>query len=233
MRLLMCIAVLIAAVAAKDECRDNVQLACSQSGSVKCNALYGGFKHAERSLQEYANNQLAASFDYMILASRFNSYQKNRPGFNKLLQGLSDKAWERSIDLIKHIAKRGGEMMFGLDDSNEREDNSNLGRKVLEVDELEALSIALDTEKRLTDKAFHIHRSVSHAHHLKPEDEHYTTGEMKYDPEISQYMEEEFLEYQTDTIRKLSGYTNDLAKLMSVKEPSLSVYLFDEYLAKE
>jgi len=230
MRLLICIAVLIAAVAADDECRDNVNFACTQGGTVKCNSIFGGFKNAEKHLNDYAHNQLAASFDYMVLASRFNSYQKNRPGFNKLLHGLSDKAWERTIDLIKHISKRGGETIF---DAEKSVDNSNLGKKVLEVDELEALSIALDTEKKLTDKAFHIHRVVSHASRIKPEEEHYTTGDSRYDPEISHYLEEEFLEDQAETIRKLSGYTNDLSKLMTVKEPSLSVYLFDEYLAKQ
>lgn len=54
--------------------------------------------------------------------------------------------------------------------------------------------------------------------------------EQHYDPSVSHFKEEKFLEDQTSTIRKLSGYANDFDKLDSVGNPSVSVYLFGEYL---
>lgn len=55
--------------------------------------------------------------------------------------------------------------------------------------------------------------------------------------QIAHFIEEEFIEDQASTIRKLSGYTNDLKKLLKeykdTNDVSLSLYLFDEYLAKQ
>lgn len=52
--------------------------------------------------------------------------------------------------------------------------------------------------------------------------------------QVAHYLEEKFLGDQASTIRKLSGYTNDLIKLIQESiDPSLSLYLFDEYLQKQ
>jgi hypothetical protein len=41
------------------------------------------------------------------------------------------------------------------------------------------------------------------------------------------------MEHHADNVRKLAGYTNDLKKLLDKNnEPSLSLFLFDEYLQK-
>lgn len=47
-------------------------------------------------------------------------------------------------------------------------------------------------------------------------------------------MEENFIEYQSGTIRKLAGYAMDLKKLLTESnDGSLAVYLFDEYLQSQ
>jgi len=225
MKYFVAIAFLVGIVAANDidVCHDSVVSACSVTGtkdSVSCNAVMSGFERAHSDLQAYVNSQLTTSYDYLLLSTHFNSYQKNRPGFEKLFNGLSDKAWDRAVDLIKHITKRGGVANFNQ--RNEIPSTVGQQQRKLEVDELHALALALDSEKKLSLDAHHLHRRVSHIDHH----EH-------YDPEITQYLEEKFLEDQADTIRKLSGYTNDLSKLVKVSDPSLSLYLFDEYLAKQ
>lgn len=45
------------------------------------------------------------------------------------------------------------------------------------------------------------------------------------------YIEKKFVEKHTQTIRDLAGHTNDLINLIKgAADPSLSIYLFDEYL---
>jgi len=93
----------------------------------------------------------------------------------------------------------------------------------LDLNEINALALTLDYEKTLSLEAHHIHERYSHAKHPT-----------EYDPEVAHFIEEEFIEDQASTIRKLSGYTNDLKKLFKdTNDISLSLYLFDEYLAKQ
>lgn len=51
---------------------------------------------------------------------------------------------------------------------------------------------------------------------------------------MAHYLEEELIEDQATTIRTLSGYTNDLKRLLEeTVDSSLSLYMFDEYLQKQ
>lgn len=51
--------------------------------------------------------------------------------------------------------------------------------------------------------------------------------------QVASYLENNFVHKHSDSIRKLSGYTNDLKRLIADQEdPSLSLYLFDDYLQK-
>lgn len=93
----------------------------------------------------------------MLLAVNFGTYVQNRPGFEKTFRELSDTAWNRGIGLIKHITKRGGAHDFNL--------RSNRNKTPLELNEIEALGLALDIEKGLATKAHNIHEMYSHANH--------------------------------------------------------------------
>jgi len=227
MKWFIALTVLVAVVSAADTkfdvCHDSTVKACSATGgvgSVACDSLLGGFIHSETELQSYVNSLLATSYDYLLMGTHFNSFQKNRPGFEKLLKGLSDRAWSNTIDLIKHISKRGGKANFSA--RHEVPSTISHNKNKLEVDELHALALALDSEKKLTTEAIRLHRRVSRL------DNH-----DHYDPEIAHYLDEKILEDQAETVRKLSGYTNDLAQLVKVSDPSLNVFLFDEYLQKQ
>lgn len=53
--------------------------------------------------------------------------------------------------------------------------------------------------------------------------------------QISQYLEEEFIEDHAKTIRNLAGHTADLKQFITAnngQDLSLALYLFDEYLQK-
>ncbi|XP_055848896.1 soma ferritin [Episyrphus balteatus] len=197
-----------------------------------CNAQYGAIPHIEHHLQSYASQQLSASYDYLLLSTFYNTYQRDRPGFSKLFRSLSDEAFENTIKLIKHVTKRGGVIPFRMHQQVKRgrvpvEDD----KKTLDFDELPSLSKALDMEKELSKKAIELHAHVS-VHNSQ------ATKTVTYDPEITQFLEEEFLGKQSSNIRKLSGYANDLHKIVDRNanggsSTALGVFLFDEYLQKQ
>lgn len=199
---------------------------------ANCNAQYGAIPHIEHHLQNYATQQLTASYDYLMLSTFYNTYQRDRPGFFKLFRSLSDEAFENSIKLIKHVTKRGGVNPFRLHQQVKRGRLPYVDEtKTLDFDELPALAKALDIEKELSKKALEIHAHVA-VHNNQ------VTKAITYDPEITHFIEEEFLGQQASTIRKLSGYANDLHKIVDknvngVSSTALGVYLFDEYLQKQ
>jgi ferritin len=63
-------------------------------------------------LQAYANGHIETSFEFLLMSTHFGNFESNRDGFKKFYRKLSDSAWEKSIDLIKYITKRGGSMNF-------------------------------------------------------------------------------------------------------------------------
>ncbi|TMW46363.1 hypothetical protein DOY81_008556 [Sarcophaga bullata] len=214
------LAAICAVVKTEEVCHNNVVRACSSStlsGTSVCNSRYGGIDHIEPEVQAYINSHLTKSYEYLLLATHFNSYQKNRPGFQKLYQGLSDRSFDDTIDMIKQVTRRGGKANFNV----VHESPASVAKQhlQLEVDELHSLAMALDSEKQLSNGAIHVHTRSLHA--------------TERDPEMAQFIEEKFLAKQAESVRKLSGYANDLSKLMNQQDPSLAVYLFDEYLQKQ
>ncbi|XP_067619725.1 ferritin light chain [Eurosta solidaginis] len=201
-------------------CHSNVTTGCSSTNlgtPVICVARYGGIENVEAGIQSYINLNLHKSYQYLLMSTFFNSYQKNRPGFHKFYQEMSDRSFDDAIELIKHVTRRGGQVDFrAISEHPNSIAQSNLN---LEEDELHSLGIALDIEKSLTEGAAHVHYQSTHG---KP-----------HDPQTAHYVEEKFLERQADSIRKVSGYVNDLSKIMFHKDPSLGVYLFDQYLEKQ
>lgn len=127
-----------------------------------CNATFSGFQSGIEHLQAYANEQILKSYDYLLLASNFGTYVKNRPGFAKQFKGLSDTAFNRGIDLIKHMTKRGGEHNFF---KTRRSQATTPQRRVLELNEISGMAFALDNEKQLALEAHSLHERYSHANH--------------------------------------------------------------------
>ncbi|XP_072943212.1 ferritin light chain [Epargyreus clarus] len=187
-----------------------------------CNAVYGNYgRHGNVAIemQAYANLHIERSYQYLLSAAYFNNYQTNRAGFTKLFKKLSDDTWAKSIELIKHITMRGDEMDF-----TSRSTQASAAKNVtIELQELGSLAHALDTQKEMAERAFHIHREATR------------NNAKSHDPEIAQYLEEEFVEYQAKLIRDLAGHTTDLKKFIvsnNGQDLSLALYLFDEYLQK-
>lgn len=125
-----------------------------------CNANFSGFSSSAPHLQAYANEQLTKSYDYLLLSANFGTYVKQ-------FRALSDSAWNRVIDLMKHITKRGEAHDFVIRRSATV---STPQKRVLELNEINALAFALDTEKTLATEAHGLHERYSHANHKSPYD---------------------------------------------------------------
>ncbi|XP_049832998.1 ferritin heavy chain [Schistocerca gregaria] len=215
---------LLSAAFASQFCYDS-KICSGRDDFTTCTAKYGEFPAIESELSRYMNVHFNHSYQYLLLSSYFKNFEKNRHGFEKLYRKLSDEMWEQSIDLIKYVTKRGGAVKFDpiprkLDFPS---DNLNLN-------EMESLAVALDGQKLLANEANEIHRRVTKnvVHHSEP-------SLAAHDAEVGSYLENEFVHKLAERIRDLSGYANDLIKLLAEdKQPerSLSLYLFDEYLQK-
>ncbi|XP_053974281.1 ferritin, lower subunit [Hylaeus anthracinus] len=213
---------IVLAVASAEFCYSDVEGACSNrptsnDGALipNCNAKYGAIDLLQADLQSYANANIESSFEYLLMSTYFGNYVAQREGFKDLYRKLSDKTWEDAIDLIKYIAKRGGRMNFN---QLPRFKKTPKESRVLELNELSSLAKALDTQKQLAEEAMRIH-GTAQAHN-------------KHDAALGHYMEEQFFESHTKSVRDLAGYTSDLKQLLTERDPSVSVFLFDEILKK-
>lgn len=210
-------------VAASAEfCYNDVEGACSSrplaaDGSLlpKCNAKYGAIEALQADLQSFANANIESSFEFLLMSTHFGNYEANREGFKELYRKYSDKLWEDAIDVIKYITKRGGKMNFN---QPPRFKKSVKDSRVVELNEINSLAKALDSQKQLADEALRIHAQA------QPHNKH--------DAAVAHYIEEHFVEQHADHVRDLSGYTNDLKNLLGERDASVSMFLFDELLKK-
>ncbi|XP_045506065.1 ferritin, lower subunit [Colias croceus] len=209
-----------------ESCYNDVSMDCGQASNSlalpSCNAVYGNYGRLGNvaiEMQAYANLHLRRSYEYLLSAAYYNNYQTNRLGFSKLFKKLSDETWDKTIELIKHITKRGGTMDFSRRSTKKIDERNS----TIELQELESLAHALDTQKEIAERAFHIHQEATR------------NNRETHDPEIAQYLEEEFIEDHAKTIRNLAGHTSDLKQFIIDNEGqdlSLALYIFDEYLQK-
>ncbi|KAF7287531.1 hypothetical protein GWI33_005896 [Rhynchophorus ferrugineus] len=215
---------LFALAACADECYKDVVAACNPTlskqlaGIANCNAKYGGIQELQPDLQRFANHLFFRSFDFLLMATHYGNYIKNRPGFEKLFRGLSDSLWSDGIETIKYITTRGGQM--NLNNIAKDLQDEELTSPSLELYEMQSIAKALDVEKKLALQAFDLHKSASGKKHES------------HDPEIAHHLEEEFMEKHRDTIRELAGHSRDLSVLLSGPDASLALYLFDQHLQK-
>lgn len=207
--------------ASAEFCYNDVEAACSPKLTSmltdgptlpNCNAKYGGIDALQTELQAYANGHIETSFEFLLMSTHFGNYESNRDGFKGLYRKLSDSAWEKSIDIIKYISKRGGRMNFNQLPHFKKNGKDS---RVLELNELHSLAKALDSQKQLASEALRLHTQAKH----------------HQDAAVAHYLEEEFLEPQSEVVRTLAGHASDLKNLLNRDAP-IAVFIFDEYLQK-
>ncbi|XP_029170689.1 ferritin heavy polypeptide-like 17 [Nylanderia fulva] len=206
--------------ASAEYCYSDIENACSpipkNNGQIiNCHAQYGAIESLQADLQAFVTANIETSFEFLLMSTHFGNYEAHRDGFKGLYRKLSDQSWADAIDLIKYITKRGGRM--DLNQLPHFKKSAKDG-KILELTEMNSLAKALDSEKQLANEALNIHAQALH--------------HTKQDAAIAHYIEEHFTESLTDRVRDLAGYSNDLKNLLQDRDPSVSIFLFDEYLQK-
>lgn len=205
------------AFSAAEYCFNDVLAACKPAGGGElenCNAKYGDIFSFKHDIQSFTNKHITHSFQYLLMSTHFNNYEKNRKGFTKMFKTLSDTAWNDAIELIKYMSKRGVNMDFQFKIADDLVTPTPKD-DTYELYEMESLSKALDIQKSLAVEAHRIHSLA------------------RGDGEVMSHMENTFVHKLRDTIRDISGHTNDLKQLINNnKKSALNVYLFDEYLSK-
>lgn len=182
----------------------------------KCTAKFSGFSHVEEDMNKYTKQMLVKSYDFLLLSSTFDHYSVDRPGFEKLYRKIADKAWDDTINLIKYQSRRGAAVTL----------NENVSlhdvTKLLSTTEASSLKLALDYEKKLATEAHTMHKKISHPGNSN-----------HYDPDVAHYLDENLIEYQSGTIRKLSGHIKNLDDILSEGgTKDLGLQMFDDYLDK-
>lgn len=187
-------------------------------------AQFSSINHVQNDLQTFTNQQLDKSFDFLLLAFTFDKYDLDRPGFEKLYRKISDKAWEDTIALVKYQSRRG--LVVSLDGVEtgvvNRLSEGKFGKtSLLDSTEMSSLKVALGYEKTLADESHRIHKKISHAHDKGA----------AYDPDVAHYLDEEIIEDQSGTIRKLTGYIHNLHSILEeANTKDMGLHMFDEYL---
>jgi len=175
------------------------------------------------------NDFLVNSYRYLFLSAQFGTFQKDRPGFEKVFHGLSDGAWNKGIEMIKEVTKRGSSHDFSSLTPNTRSAPKIASKVDGELSESAAMALAAEIEKELLITANDVHRHHSHA--VKSD----SSKNSKYDAGLAHYLEEEIIEDKSETVRTLVGHVNDLNKLWATgktEQYPLSLHLFDQYLQK-
>lgn len=201
-------------------------LYAAQADSVNATAKFSSIDHVDNDLEMFTNQQLEKSYDFLLLSFTFDKYDLDRPGFEKLYRKISDKAWEDTVGLVKYQTKRG--LTVDLNGVQSGVVGMLSGGKLskaslLDSDELSSLKLALGYEKILADESHRIHKKISHAHDKG----------LAYDPDVAHYLDENIVEYQSGTIRKLSGYIHNLESIIAESNTKhMGIHMFDEYLDK-
>ncbi|RNA21358.1 ferritin [Brachionus plicatilis] len=156
----------------------------------------------EQALNEQVNLELTASYIYQSMSFYFNRDDVALPGFHKFYKENSDEEREHAEKFMKYVNKRGGRIILKDVKSPEKTEWKN---------GLESLEAALELEKRVNDSLLKLHSLAS----------------QHTDPHLSDFLEEEFLDEQVESIKKLGDL---ITKLKRAGPEGLGEFLFDKEL---
>ena len=160
--------------------------------------------HAESELKlnEQVNMELQASYVYQSMAFYFDRDDVALHGFSKFFHKQSEEEREHAEKIMKYINSRGGRIVLK---DVKRPDLDEWGNG------LSALQTALNLEKQVNASLLSLH-AVASSHN---------------DPHLSNYLEEEFLTEQVESIKQLGDM---ITKLNRAGPQGLGEYIFDKDL---
>jgi len=147
--------------------------------------------------------EMKASHTYLAMASYFGRAGIALPGIQKFFEEQSNEERNHAIMFMQYLNERGGRVrVMSLSDPN-----------FIEYSPIEAFQKTLAMEKEVYKTLLHLHQVAGERH----------------DPNLSDFLETNFIEGQVKDIKKIADY---VATLERVGDEGLGVYLFDQELAR-
>ena len=156
----------------------------------------------EQAINNQINMELTASYTYQSMAFYFDRDDVALPGFSDFFKHSSDEEREHAEKLMKYLNKRGGRVVL-QDVKRPSQDEWGNG--------LQALETALALEKKVNQSLLDLHALAA----------------SKNDPHFTDFLEEEYLDEQVESIKKIGEY---ITKLKRAGPTGLGEYIFDKDL---
>jgi ferritin heavy chain len=157
----------------------------------------------EAGINKQINMELYASYVYLSMAYFFDREDVALKGFHKFFKKSSDEEREHAQKFINYQQKRGGRVVLQPIDKPSL-DEWGTG--------LAAMEAALELEKTVNQALLDLHAVA--------------TG--KNDPQMCDFLENEFLGEQVEAAKQLSDYISNLKRV----GPGLGEYMFDKETLK-
>ncbi|XP_020614068.1 soma ferritin-like isoform X2 [Orbicella faveolata] len=156
-------------------------------------------EECEAGINKQINLELYASYVYMSMAYHFDRDDVALQGFHKFMLKQSDEEREHAQKLMKYQNQRGGRIVLQDIAKPERDDWGS---------GLEACQAALDLEKHVNQTLLDLHK----------------VADTNNDPQMMDFIEENFLEEQVESIKEFSDFVTNLKRV----GPGLGEYQFDK-----
>nr|AFX93743.1 ferritin 1 [Ruditapes decussatus] len=147
-------------------------------------------QESEAGLNKQINMELYASHVYQSMAYYFDRDDVALPGFSKFFKHSADEEREHAEKLMKYQNKRGGRVVL---QAIQKPDRDEWGSG------LDAMKAALQLEKTVNQALIDLHKIAS-SHD---------------DPQMTDFIEEEFLKEQVESIKEISDHVTTLTRLGS------------------
>jgi ferritin heavy chain len=146
----------------------------------------------EAAINDQINVEYNVSYVYHALFSYFDRDNVALPGFAKFFKENSEEEREHAEKLMKYQNKRGGRVKLNTITSPVMEfDHAEKG------DALYSMELALSLEKLVNEKLLSLHQVAVDNN----------------DPEMSDFVEREYLQEQVEAIKKISEYVSQLRRV--------------------
>jgi ferritin heavy chain len=162
----------------------------------------------EAAINQQINVEFNASYAYHSLFAYFDRDSVALKGFAKFFKESSDEEREHAEKLMKYQNKRGGRVRLQSIVTPLTEfDHPEKG------DALYAMELALALGKLVNEKLHNLHSAATKCN----------------DPQLTDFIESEFLQEQVDSIKKISDYVTQLRRVGK----GYGVWHFDQMLLEE
>lgn len=177
---------------------------CCTSSNKPPSCRFNFHEDCEKMINKQINMELSASYAYLSMSYYFDREDVALPGFHEYFKKCSDEERDHAEMLMKYQNKRGGTIVL---------ENIVSPSQQTWPTPLSAVVFALELEKSVYQNLLDTHACAS----------------SRNDPQLSDFLEGEFLDDQVKACKELSDMITNLKRV----GPGLGEYQFDKELGKE